>query len=393
MLRLPLDKTGASLDSRGEDSVALERDRLDAALNATDEAILMIDEEYRFVLINDRVGELFGFTLKDLQGADFEALLERMRNCFADPQAFDRHLWETEHNPHLVVEEEVEIVCPERRVLRRRLGPVYDQKGTLIGRIITYRDVTREVEINQMKTEFVSNVSHELRTPLAAIKGFVSAIIEDADTMDEDTRRNFLGIVREETDRLSRLIDDLLDLSRIESGRLQMQEEVIDLADLVEDVILSIKAQAEEKGITLGVDIQAPHVRFVGDRDQLAQVLLNLLSNAIKFTPAGGKVRVRVEEKKDTFDLSVIDTGVGISAQDLPHIFEKFYRSRRAGVKMEGTGLGLPIAQELVERHGGTIEVESEEGKGSTFRVRLPKRRRRPQPQGKWGEFALGQAG
>jgi two-component system phosphate regulon sensor histidine kinase PhoR len=349
------------------------REYLWAALNALDEAVVVVGVDGTLPLLNHRLRLLFGLAREDLRGLTLERLGELLEERLAEPDPLIDSLSDFLDRPDLVMEDEVELLRPERRVLRSWTGPVYNGRGELMGRLLTYRDITREAWVNRMKTEFVSNVSHELRTPLAAIKGFVSAIIEDRDEMDEQTRLHFLGIVKEETDRLSRLIDDLLDLARIESGRLQRQEQYVSVRDLIEDTVVSMQVQAAARGVTLRKELPTEGLVVIGDRDQLAQVLLNLLSNAIKFTPVGGCVTVRALLEPEALVMEVEDTGLGIPAEHLPRIFEKFYRVRQSGEKKEGTGLGLAIAKELVEGHGGKISVRSEVGRGSCFRLTLPR--------------------
>jgi signal transduction histidine kinase len=237
---------------------------------------------------------------------------------------------------------------------------------------VSYRDVTRDAEINRLKSEFVSNVSHELRTPMAAIKGFLGVVLEDEASLDAETRRKFLGIARHETDRLSRLIDDLLDISRIESGRARRHVSSFPLAELLRDAVLMARPEAEAARLELVLDVPPVRWRLVADRDQVSQVLHNLLGNAVKFTPPEGKVHLWAEAAGGELRLRVADTGRGIVADDLPRIFDKFYRCRAAGVGPVGTGLGLAIAKELVEAHGGHIDVESRLGEGSVFTVCLP---------------------
>jgi signal transduction histidine kinase len=227
-------------------------------------------------------------------------------------------------------------------------------------------------EVNRRKTEFVSGVSHELRTPLASIKGFTSTVRSDK-AMDEKTRDEFLKIVEDETDRLTRLIDDLLDLSRIESGRLKIKEEKLDIAPLIKKCVEALTGQSKERNIQLQLIVPDSLPEILADRDKVTQILVNLLSNAIKYTQNGGKVTVTGGARDDAVIVEVSDTGVGISKENLPHIFERFYRIEKPGIEAKGTGLGLSITKALAEVFHGRIDVESEEGKGSKFTLSLPK--------------------
>jgi len=228
----------------------------------------------------------------------------------------------------------------------------------------------KAAEANYKKTEFVSDVSHELRTPLASIKGFTATVRSDGD-MDRATREDFLRIVEEETDRLSRIIDDLLDLSRIESGRIKLKKENVDLIEVIKKGVVTIKQQAEEKHLELKTELPEEIPYVLADSDKMMQVVINLLSNAIKYTKEG-EVMISARRVDGQVEVEVSDTGIGIAAEDLSKVFEKFQRIEKPGVEAKGTGLGLSIVKALVELHGGKVFAESEPGKGSKFGFRLP---------------------
>ena len=227
-------------------------------------------------------------------------------------------------------------------------------------------------EANRNKTQFISDVSHELRTPLASIKGFVSTIRSDP-AMDEPTRQDFLRITEEETDRLTRIIEDLLDISRIESGRLKLSMRSFNITDLIMKNIENLKPQAESKGIVIqSQPAPTPYIVYA-DQDKTSQIMINLLSNAIKYNKAGGKVKVAASEDDGKIRVDIEDTGIGISEKDIPHMFEKFFRAEGASRETPGTGLGLAVTKSLVEVMGGMIEMQSKLGEGSRFSFSLPK--------------------
>jgi signal transduction histidine kinase len=228
-------------------------------------------------------------------------------------------------------------------------------------------------ELNRKKTEFVSDVSHELRTPLASIKGFVSTIRNEKE-MDEKTKEEFLKIVEEESDRLARLIEDLLDLSRIESGRLRLNILPFDINGLLARSIENLSKEAEKRSIKILPETTASdHIQVCADYDKTAQVLVNLLSNAIKYNKPGGSVNIDVKDEQDTVRIDVIDSGIGIAEADMPRLFEKFYRSDRVSHEVPGTGLGLALTKSLIEVQGGELSVTSRENQGSRFSFTLPK--------------------
>jgi len=227
-------------------------------------------------------------------------------------------------------------------------------------------------ELNTMKSDFVSSVSHELRTPLASIIGFAQTLLSDR-SMPDETETEFLGIILQEGRRLAKLINDMLDLARIESGRIHVERRKTDIAELAATAVETISMQAYNQEIELAYPRPDLPVVADCDPDRVSQIIVNLLSNAVKFTPKGGSVRLCLSQDDRSAFISVIDTGLGVPAEDIPNLFTRFYRVHRPGMDIRGTGLGLAIVKQLVELHDGSIEVTSRPGIGSTFTVRLPK--------------------
>jgi len=252
---------------------------------------------------------------------------------------------------------------------------VLDPQGQPAGTVIVMRDVTALKEAERMKTLFVSNVSHELRTPLSVIKLYVSNLLQYYDRLDESKRLELLRTIKTQADTLHSLIEDILHLSRFDTGRVPLKREWFDLAALAREMLEEQRLTAENQGLTLigeGIDGE---MLVRADREQIAQVIRNLLSNAIKFTPSGGEVRLalKAHHSDGHLELTVSDTGMGIAPEDKPRLFERFYRGRAATMGIPGTGLGLAIVKEIVREHKGEILVESEVGKGTTFTVLLPR--------------------
>jgi len=241
------------------------------------------------------------------------------------------------------------------------------------GVVAVLHDVTREKEISDMKNDFVSMVSHELRTPLASIKAYIEMLI-DGEAVDEKTTSEFYDVIQNEANRLGRLIDNILDISRIESGLVRADKRPQSLTVIVKEALEVMAPQLAQKGIRLVEDLTPVFYRTLGDRDMLYQAVLNLLSNSVKYTPGGGTVTVRIEvdEAQDKVVMRIIDTGVGVPPQDLPFVFEKFYRAEANSGMAQGTGLGLSLVKQIVETiHQGQLFVESQVGKGSTFGFEL----------------------
>jgi two-component system phosphate regulon sensor histidine kinase PhoR len=239
------------------------------------------------------------------------------------------------------------------------------------GHVSILHDVTREREISRMKTDFVSSVSHELRTPMTSIKGFARTLINKPD-LDKVQREKFISIIDHQADRMIALIEELLVLSRIESGQIVAERVPIDIPDLLKRVVLALEVEALKKDILLRYVVDGELIKPMGDPEKIHMVLFNLTQNAVKFTPAGGQVTIRVHSTSDWTIVRVQDNGIGIPPQEHAKIFDRFYRVHRPGAQDPGTGLGLYIVSEMLRLHGGQIEVESEVGAGTTFTARLP---------------------
>ncbi|WP_067930360.1 ATP-binding protein [Alicyclobacillus kakegawensis] len=239
------------------------------------------------------------------------------------------------------------------------------------GYVAVIRDVTEQERLYQKQREFVANVSHELRTPLTSIKSYLEALGESGD-LDEQTRRTFLDVCRQEADRMVRITQDLLQLSGLETQGIRYVEGWVDAEEWLTAACQRLEMQARRQGVALDLR-PVPQLRFRGDKDLLDRVLDNVIGNAIKYTAAGGQVRVSAECERDKLRVCVEDTGIGIPESDLPHVFERFYRvdkarSRRSG----GTGLGLTLAREIIDLHGGRIGIESKLGQGTKVWLVLP---------------------
>ena len=240
------------------------------------------------------------------------------------------------------------------------------------GVIVVIHDVTEQRRAEQTRREFVANVSHELRTPLTNIKSYAETIVQTGDELPPELRTNFMNVILGETDRMTRIVQDLLTLSRFDSGRMEMDFTRFDFRQSVESVCRAEELDAQRHGHTLTL-LPGPTATVHGDRSRIEQVVMNILSNAIKYTPDGGKITVRTGLDGETVWVQVRDTGIGIPEKDLPRLFERFYRVDKARSRESGgTGLGLSIAQEILRLHNGDIQIQSVYGQGTTVTVRLP---------------------
>jgi len=249
--------------------------------------------------------------------------------------------------------------------------PLLAEDQTLLGVVVVIRDISKEIEAEQVKRDFISTVSHELRTPLTSIQGFLATLLHDLG-MPSETRIEFLEIVQDQAGRLANLVDDILEISRLESGKVHFEEEMVGLREVAEKSLLEITHAADKKSLRLEVSFGGNIPAFRGDPARLQSVFSNLLSNAVKFTPQGGIIRLEMDQARGELRIAVKDTGLGIPQAHLDQLFKRFYRVPRPGLTIGGTGLGLSIVKAIVEHYHGRIEVESDEGRGTCFRIYLP---------------------
>jgi PAS domain S-box-containing protein len=261
----------------------------------------------------------------------------------------------------------------EELVVKVRVSAVVDSEGDYIGRVVALRDITAEREIADMKNEFVSTVSHELRTPLTSIKGYVDLILDGSAGEINEMQQEFLGIVKENSDRLVELINEMLDISRIESGRVHLKVEPMSIAESIEGAVDTFRAVLKQTERTVEQNVPSSLPPVAADRDRVGQVLINLVSNALKYSPGGGRVEVTASHKGGFVTVAVTDEGLGIGKEDLKRLFTKFYRVDSAMTReIGGSGLGLSICKNIIELLGGEITVKSKLGRGSTFAFTLP---------------------
>ena len=257
------------------------------------------------------------------------------------------------------------------RTLALYLTPFSDKAQG--GVLILLHDVTEQHRNEERRKEFVANVSHELRTPLTNVRSYAETIRDAGDDIPRDMENNFLDIIITETDRMTHIVQDLLTLSRLDSGRADMVFTRFPFGDAIESVVRSNQLNARQRGHELTYAPEDTLPLIVGDRSRLEQVMMNILGNAIKYTPDGGHIRVTAGAGTDTVWMEVCDDGIGIPDKDRDRIFDRFYRVDKARSRESGgTGLGLSIAKEIVQRHHGTISLAPHEGPGTTVRLELP---------------------
>ena len=348
-----------------------EKKHTEAIIFSISDAVIVTNRFDELILANDAAERLLGFKLA-------HSLRKNVDHIVQDGTLV-RLIRETRSGGRSLTRKVVEHVIDHRGQPRTYnvtlscvMAPQTQQEVS--GVVAVLHDVTREREIAQMKTDFVSSVSHELRTPLSAIKAYVEMLL-DGEARDEKARREFHEIIAGEADRLTRLIENILNISRIESGVIRVVREPMQLTEVARKVLDIVAPQAKAAGIDLRGRMEpVPHL-IEADRDMICQAVLNLVGNALKYTPRGGTVTVATswDERRGVAVCEVADTGTGISPDDLPHIFDKFYRVQGHAKMAKGTGLGLTLVKHIVEIvHDGHLSVTSECDKGSTFRLELP---------------------
>jgi two-component system phosphate regulon sensor histidine kinase PhoR len=282
-------------------------------------------------------------------------------------------MFSAENRDRAVVTELTREENGQRRVARVARHPICFVNGAKEAHVWSMRDVTQQKLAEEMRDQFVDTATHELRTPLANIKAYAETLAL-TEVIDVEQQKQFLNTINSEATRLARFVDDLLSVSSMELGSLSLNKQVTDFARMLNEVVAKVRPQIEEKKQTFEIVFPEKLPEPELDKDKIASLLVNLLGNAVKYTPPGGRVTFRVNVTDHQIEMSVEDTGVGIAEDELPKVFDKFFRSPDPRVQEQtGTGIGLALAQEVVRLHGGQITVESELNKGSTFSVLLPR--------------------
>ena len=341
----------------------------EAIIYSIRDAVIVIDESDRLLMSNEAAGRLFSF---DHNSSQFKSISELIGSDQADFVDFLSH---SRQSKGQATRKEIEFSKDgTQEIFDCIVSCVYDQDKQVCGAVAVLHDITREKQIQQMKNDFVSHVSHELKTPLASITAYTE-MLADGEAGDEETRKEFYCVIQNQAQRLNRLIENILNTSRIESGLIKINKEPASLAMLIEEQLQMIKGYAEEKGLEVTGQKPIVYDQVYVDKDMIQEVIVNLLSNAVKYTPSGGSVKIKteVDERAALVRVSVTDTGVGIPENEIEHVFDKFYRVGANKKQAKGTGLGLNLVKQIVEKvHDGRIFVISKVGMGSTFGFELP---------------------
>lgn len=339
--------------------------RLQSILTSMNEALIAVDRTNKIMLINPVAMKLFNISDENVYGKDILEIIRNQELLFQFKKIL--HNKSIEVNEITIHEPETKILRVHTNFIRLDMDP-----NRVIGIMSLIQDITEVRKLENIRSDFVANVSHELKTPLTSISGFIETLKAGA-INNENVRNKFLDIIEIETDRITRLIDDLLSLSAIEYNKGSSKLEPIDIKETINQVSIMVENLVLQKAITYEVEIESAIPMINGNRDWFKQMLLNLIENAIKYTSDHGKVKVLVYRRYESIFIVVKDTGIGIPKEDIPRLFERFYRVDKArSRKVGGTGLGLAIVKHIVLSFKGDIRVNSELGKGSEFIVRFP---------------------
>ncbi len=358
-LAAALNAAGSSLE-RIFGELKQERTQLEALLNASSDATVAIDDAGNVVYLNDAARAMFGLADAAAPGRAFiEVVRDHDLNDLLVAAARRR-----ERSVHVVAYGQAQ------RWLQATAVPIEGGGGW--SALAVFHDLTEVRRLDSMRRDFISNVSHELRTPLAGIRAAAETLQEGA-IDDRPAAVEFLGHIQRETDRMTQLVEELLELSRIESGAAPLHFARVDVGVMAQDAVQRFARQAHRAGLTLTAAVGEGDLTVTGDGDRLEQALGNLVANAIKFTPERGSIVIEVVGTPNEVAISVRDTGVGIEPEQQGRVFERFYKADR-GRGTGGTGLGLAIVKHIAQAHGGSAALESRPGRGSTFSMRLPRR-------------------
>ena len=342
----------ASALKKSIDAMDGERNKLNTMFVHMKDGIVAFDKDGKLIHINPAAEKMLG---ESKEGTHYKNVFKNLHIDKNDLSESGNYI-------------EIDYATPGA-VLKLFIAPFDSGDGG--GLIIVLHDITEQKKLDDSRREFVANVSHELRTPLTNIKGYTETLLS-ADDIDAETRKSFLSVVYSESDRMTRIVKDLLTLSRLDHGKVEMKQEVTDINRIVENAVSSMRIEAVKQNITLECSLEN-EMKTIGDGERLTQVVINLISNALKYNKKDGAVYVNgaIEDKMAV--ISVRDTGIGIPESDLPRIFERFYRVDKARSRERGgTGLGLAIAKEITEQHGGSMSISSVYGEGTTLTMKLP---------------------
>ncbi len=352
--------------------VSHEKSRLDGLLDSVADGILILDANHRIEHCNPAFSRMLGYPSTQILGSHHDDIvrLSRPKNNLT-LEAAEAGDWPLASTATLYVEGDLERIDRTKLPVGITYAPLHTADGKLMNIIASFRDITRFREAEELKSNFVSVVSHELKTPVALIKGYVSTLRRDDVVWDREIVEDSLMVIEEEADRLTELIENLLDATRLQAGALSINLCDVALDKLAKRIAYRFTTQTQKHSIR--VVFPDPFPTIMADEDRITQVFTNLLSNAIKYSPAGGEISIEGSFQHDQVIICVSDQGSGISPIDIPHLFDRFYRSKESSRTTKGAGLGLYLSRAVIEAHGGRIWVDPKKENGARICFSLPR--------------------
>ncbi|RME40520.1 MAG: GAF domain-containing protein, partial [Caldilineae bacterium] len=358
-------------------SVRSEARKNEAIVEGIADGVLVLDADHSIQLINPAAANLLGMEAHTLQNQRLDALLPVAPASLEEELLHQLYRILLTEQPHLE-EREGHRTEPHRIEIGNKVVLVILSSVTLSpnappSTLVVLRDISREAELERIKNEFISTVSHELRTPMTSIKGYTDLLAAEKVGQLNPMQRKFVQVIKNNADRLTSLVNDILDISRIDTGRVKLDLQLIPLQPIIQETIASLSTQIEEKNLTLTLHLPPDIPPVYADANRVTQVMVNLVGNAVKYTRPGDRITITATPRAGMLQIDVADTGLGISPEDQQRVFDRFFRAERdANSLVDGTGLGLPIAKMFIEMMGGRIWLKSELGAGSTFSFTLP---------------------
>ena len=353
------------------ESLTFERNKLESVLMSIVNGVVVCDNHDKVIMVNNHAKKLLEVSEEDIIGTQIQQFCDSSGElCFQEKIAeFKDTPLEEDGVP---VPFNIEI---DKRIIKCIISPMFTRSNSYVGYIIILIDVTKEVEMDQLRSHFISNVSHELRTPVTVLRSYIDTLYNFGNDFDFNTQREFIGVMNQEIIRLNRMVNDILDFSRYEAQNIRLEKSKQNIMEIVEDCVNQVQVLAKEHDITISIMKEPDLPEIYLNVDGISRALMNIVSNAIKYSPDGKRIKIRAERSRDGefVEVSVEDQGAGISEQDQKKVFDRFYRCENATHTVKGTGLGLHLVKVTIEKHHqGQVFVHSKEGEGSTFGFRLP---------------------
>ena len=353
------------------ESLTFERNKLESVLMSIVNGVVVCDNHDKVILVNNHAKKLLEVSEEDIVGSQIQQFCDSSGEfCFAEKIAeFKDTPLEDDGAP---VPFNIEI---DKRIIKCLISPMFTRSNSYVGYIIVLIDVTKDVEMDQLRSHFISNVSHELRTPVTVLRSYIDTLFNFGNDFDFNTQREFIGVMNQEIIRLNRMVNDILDFSRYESQNIRLEKSKQNIMEIIEDCVNQVQVLAKEHDLTISIMKEPDLPEIYLNVDSISRALMNIVSNAIKYSPDGKRIKIRAERSRDGefVEVSVEDQGMGIPEEYQKKIFDRFFRVENATHTVKGTGLGLHLVKVTIEKHhGGQVFVQSKEGEGSTFGFRLP---------------------